>query len=161
MKVLLARVGKERLYTEAVDSHIGGWFRNAAVSNHIGPVAQPEYDYELPESGDETSRFTATVDVQPKPEVADWTTLEVPRAEPDVPRGDGGIGVRVAARHRRHAHPRRGPAGARGRHASSSTRPDGEGERDDVVEPASRGRSGRSRPFARYVRLARRRCCLC
>ena len=85
MKVLLARVGKERLYTEAVDSHIGGWFRNAAVSNHIRPIAQPEYDYELPESGDETFRFTATVDVQPKPEVADWTTLEVPRAEPDVP----------------------------------------------------------------------------
>ncbi len=85
MKVLLARVGKERLYTEAVDSHIGGWFRNAAVSNHIRPIAQPEYDYELPESGDETFRFTATVDVQPRPEVADWTTLEVPRAEPDVP----------------------------------------------------------------------------
>ena len=31
MQVLLARVGKERLYSEAVDSHIGGWFRNAAV----------------------------------------------------------------------------------------------------------------------------------
>jgi trigger factor len=85
MKVLLARVGKERLYTEAVDSHIGGWFRNAAVRNHIRPIAQPEYEYELPASGDESWRFTATVDVQPKPEVADWTTLEVPRAEADVP----------------------------------------------------------------------------
>ena len=53
MQVLLARVGKERLYTEAVDSHIGGWFRNAAVGDHIRPIAQPEYDYELPESGDE------------------------------------------------------------------------------------------------------------
>ena len=29
MPVLLARVGKERLYTEAVESHIGGWFRAA------------------------------------------------------------------------------------------------------------------------------------
>jgi trigger factor len=85
MQVLLARVGKERLYTEAVDSHIGGWFRNAAVRNHIRPIAQPEYDYELPLSGNESFRFTATVDVQPKPEVADWTTLEVPRAEPDIP----------------------------------------------------------------------------
>lgn len=85
MKVLLARVGKERLYTEAVDSHIGGWFRNAAVQERIRPIAQPEYDYELPESGDDTFRFTATVSVQPKPEVADWTKLEVPRAEPEVP----------------------------------------------------------------------------
>jgi trigger factor len=85
MQVLLARVGKERLYTEAVDSHIGGWFRNAAVRNHIRPIAQPEYDYELPESGDESWKFTATVDVQPKPEVADWTQLEVPRAEAEIP----------------------------------------------------------------------------
>jgi trigger factor len=85
MKVLLARVGRERLYSEAVDSHIGGWFRNAAVRENIRPIAQPEYDYELPESGGETFRFTATVAVQPKPEVADWTNLEVPRAEPEVP----------------------------------------------------------------------------
>jgi len=85
MQVLLARVGKERLYTEAVDSHIGGWFRNAAVRNNIRPIEQPEYDYQLPESGDKDFRFTATVAVQPKPEVADWTKLEVPRAEPDVP----------------------------------------------------------------------------
>jgi trigger factor len=85
MQVLLARVGKERLYSEAVDSHIGGWFRNAAVRNHLRPIEQPEYDYELPESGDESFRFTATVAVQPKPAVPDWTKLEVPRMEPEVP----------------------------------------------------------------------------
>jgi trigger factor len=85
MQVLLARVGKERLYTEAVDSHIGGWFRNAAMRSRLRPIAQPEYDYELPESGAESFKFTATVDVQPKPEVADWKKLEVPRAEADIP----------------------------------------------------------------------------
>lgn len=85
MPVLLARVGKERLYADAIESHIGGWFRNAAVSERIRPVEQPEYDYELPASEDETFRFTATVAVQPKPEVADWTKLEVPRAEAEVP----------------------------------------------------------------------------
>jgi len=85
MQVLLARVGKERLYADAVESHIGGWFRNAAVREHIRPIEQPEYDYELPESGDESFRFTAIVAVQPKPEVADWTKLEVPRSEPGVP----------------------------------------------------------------------------
>jgi trigger factor len=85
MQVLLARVGKERLYSDAVETHIGGWFRNAAVRERIRPIEQPEYDYELPESGEATFRFTATVSVQPKPEVADWTKLEVPRAEPEVP----------------------------------------------------------------------------
>ena len=85
MPVLLARVGKERLYTDAVESHIGGWFRNAAVRSRIRPVEQPEYDYELPGSTDETFRFTATVSVQAKPEVADWKELEVQRAEADVP----------------------------------------------------------------------------
>src|SRR5438874_6080817 len=31
MPVLLARVGRERLFTEAVESHIGTWFWNAAA----------------------------------------------------------------------------------------------------------------------------------
>ena len=85
IQVLLARVGKERLYSEAVESHIGGWFRNAAVSSRIRPIEQPEYGYDLPDSPDVDFRFTATVAVQPKPEVADWKQLEVPRAEPEIP----------------------------------------------------------------------------
>src|SRR5580765_968102 len=84
-QVLLQRVGQERLMTEAVESHIGGWFWNAAGRTRIRPVAQPEYDFELPGSADEDWEFTATVAVQAKPEVADWTTLEVGREEQDVP----------------------------------------------------------------------------
>ncbi|MBA3366360.1 MAG: trigger factor [Actinobacteria bacterium] len=85
MPVLLARVGRERLYAEAVESHIGGWFSNAAARSRIRPVAQPEYGYELPSSERDSFRFTATVVVQPKPEVVDWTGLEVPAGEADVP----------------------------------------------------------------------------
>lgn len=85
MPVLISRVGKERLMTEAVDSHIGGWFWNAAAGSRIRPVTQPEYDYELPSSSDDSFAFTAEVGVQPKAEPADWTTLEVPAEEPDVP----------------------------------------------------------------------------
>ncbi len=48
MQVLVSRVGKERIYTEAVDSHIDGWFRNAPPGRSIRPVARPEYEYELP-----------------------------------------------------------------------------------------------------------------
>jgi trigger factor len=84
-QVLRARLGEERLLTEAVESHIGGWFWNAAASSRIQPIAQPEYEYDLPSSDDDQWSFTATVDVQPKPEVADWTTLEVPYADAEIP----------------------------------------------------------------------------
>jgi trigger factor len=85
MPVLVQRIGRERLLTEAVESHIGGWFRNAAAATRIRPVAQPEYGYDLPESPDQDWRFTATVSVQQDAEAADWTTLEVGAPEPDVP----------------------------------------------------------------------------
>src|SRR5262245_3333542 len=83
--VLVQRVGRQRLYSEAVESHIGGWFWNAAAQTRIRPVEQPEYGYELPDADSKPWQFTATVAVQPKPELPDWHTLEVPSAEPDVP----------------------------------------------------------------------------
>jgi trigger factor len=84
-QVLLQRVGRERLMTEAVESHIGGWFWNAAARTRLRPVAQPEYDFVLPDSADEDWEFTATVAVQAKPELPDWTQLEVGVADVDVP----------------------------------------------------------------------------
>jgi trigger factor len=83
--ILMQKIGKERLYAEAVESHIGGWFLNAATRARVNPVAQPAYDYELPASESEDWRFSATVEVQPKPEPADWTQLEVPKHEAEVP----------------------------------------------------------------------------
>lgn len=85
MPVLVSRVGKDRIYAEAVDSHIGGWFWQAAARERIRPVAEPQYDYELPEDESGGWSFSATVDIQPKPEIPDWTKLEVPKAAPDVP----------------------------------------------------------------------------
>jgi trigger factor len=84
-QVLRTRIGLERLMAEAVESHIGGWFWNAAASTRIRPVAQPQYDYDLPASEDEGFSFTATVDVQPKPELADWSEVEVPYPEAEIP----------------------------------------------------------------------------
>jgi trigger factor len=83
--ILEQRLGKERIYAEAVDSHISGWFWNAAARARIRPVAQPQYDYELPTGDDAAWEFTATVPVQPKVDVVDWTTLEVGRPEAEVP----------------------------------------------------------------------------
>jgi trigger factor len=84
-QVLLQRVGRDRLMAEAIDSHITGWFWNAAARSRLRPVAQPEYDFELPASEDQDWQFTATVAVQAKPEIADWTSLEVGAIEPEVP----------------------------------------------------------------------------
>jgi trigger factor len=83
--ILVSRLGKDRIYREAVDSHIGGWFWSAASRNRLRPVAEPQYEYELPSTADEGWSFAATVDVQPLPEIADWTQLEVPRIETEVP----------------------------------------------------------------------------
>jgi trigger factor len=85
MPVLLSRIGKERLYSEAIESHISGWYGNAVAQARIRPADQPELDYELPASDSEDWKFTATVSVLPKPEVPDWTKLQVPYAEPEVP----------------------------------------------------------------------------
>jgi trigger factor len=85
MPVLLSRIGRERLYTEAVESHIRGWFWDAAARAGIRPVAQPEFGYELPDSPEAGFHFTATVAVQQQPEVADWSKLDVPAADVEVP----------------------------------------------------------------------------
>ncbi len=83
--VLVSRIGKERLYTEAIESHIGGWYGNAVARAGIRPADRPELDYELPASDSEDWRFTATVPVLPKPELPDWTQLEVAAPEGEVP----------------------------------------------------------------------------
>jgi trigger factor len=83
--VLVSRLGKERIYAEAVDSHIGGWFWSAASRNRVRPVSDPQFEFELPDTAEESWSFVATVDVQPLPELVDWTSLEVPRAEVEVP----------------------------------------------------------------------------
>src|SRR5947208_2408130 len=66
MPVLLSRIGKERLYTEAIESHIAGWYGNAVARSRIRPADRPELeeeligmragetkDIELPRAGDE------------------------------------------------------------------------------------------------------------
>src|SRR3954454_11718289 len=84
-QVLVSRIGKERIYTEAVESHIEGWFRNALAGTKVRPITRPHYDYELPSEASESFSFTATVDVQPKVEVVDWKGLQVGAPDVEVP----------------------------------------------------------------------------
>ncbi len=122
--------------TEAVESHIGGWFWNAAARSRLRPVATPEYDFELPANESEPWSFSATVEVQPTPEIVDWTTLEVPRAEAEVPAGARRAGARGAARVGRRARrpSRTGPAARGDIVVVDLVEPDGEAQRDTVVE---------------------------
>src|SRR5215216_6191663 len=85
MPILVQRIGRDRIYAEAVESHIGSWFWNAAARSRVQPVEQPRYEYNLPSSDKQDWRFTAEFAVQPKPDPADWTELEVPKPEVEVP----------------------------------------------------------------------------
>ena len=38
MPVLVSRIGKERLYTEAIESHIAGWYGNAVAEDRKSVV---------------------------------------------------------------------------------------------------------------------------
>jgi trigger factor len=85
LPVVVARVGREAVWQEALKSHLDAWFWSAAEDSGIRPVATPEVEFDgLPED-DGPFTFSATVAVLPKPEVADWTTLEVPAPEAEVP----------------------------------------------------------------------------
>jgi len=85
MPVLIQRVGKQRVYSEAIESHIGSWFWSAAARTRARPTEQPDFTYELPTNDAEAWSFTAEFAVQARPEPADWTALEVPRREVEVP----------------------------------------------------------------------------
>ena len=85
--VVIARVGREAVWQEALRGHLDSWFWTAAETSGIRPVASPEVEFEdAPDEGG-TFKFSATVSVMPKPELADWTTLEVPYAEAELPPG--------------------------------------------------------------------------
>ncbi len=83
-QVLRQRIGKQRLYSEAVESHIDTWFWSAARTNRLRPTAHPDYSYELPTTPAQEWRFSAEFPVQTAIEPADWKELEVPRLEPEV-----------------------------------------------------------------------------
>ncbi len=133
--VLVSRIGKDRIYAEAVDSHIGGWFWSAASRSRVRPVSDPQYEFELPATADEGWSFVATVDIQPLPELVDWTTLEVARAEVAVP--EEAVDAEIEAL--RESVAELAPAGERAAKAGDTlvidlVDSDGEAQPDTVVE---------------------------
>lgn len=85
LPVVIARIGREAIWQEALKSHLDAWFWSAAADSGITPVATPEVEFEgLPEDNGSFS-FSATVAVLPKPQLVDWSELEVPAPEAEVP----------------------------------------------------------------------------
>lgn len=85
LPVIVSRLGRETIWQEAVRSHLEAWFWSAASSSGIQPAGSPELELgEAPDDGG-PFRFTATVPVLAKPELADWTELEVPVSASEVP----------------------------------------------------------------------------
>ena len=137
MPVLRSHIGKDRLFSEAIESHISGWFWNAAARERIRPVEQPELDYELPDSEENDWHFTATVSVLPKPELADWTKVQVPYAEPEVPEDLVDHELNVLRSTVAELAPAEGRPAAPGDTVVVDLVTDGGGERDYVVELGS------------------------
>ncbi|MBA3381125.1 MAG: trigger factor [Actinobacteria bacterium] len=134
-QVLVSRLGKDRIYREAVDSHIGGWFSSAASRNRVRPVAEPEYEFELPGTADDGWSFAATVEVQALPEIGDWTQLEVPRVEAEVPREAIDAELETLQESVAELAPADGrPAREGDTLVVDLVDPDGEAQRDTVVE---------------------------
>ena len=84
LPVVLARVGREAVWEEALRSHLDSWFWSAAATTGIRPVGRPEVELDGPPDDGAPFRFAATVPVLPKPDVVDWTALEVPAEEAAV-----------------------------------------------------------------------------
>jgi trigger factor len=87
MPILVRKLGKERIYTEAVETHVGGWLRAAIASKRLRPVSEPQFDYELPSSTDLGWSFSVEFNLQPLPKPADWRKLEVGKGEAEIPDG--------------------------------------------------------------------------
>ena len=137
MPVLVNRIGRERLYTEAIESHIGSWFWNAAARNGIRPADRPELDYDLPASDREDWSFIATVQVLPKPDVPDWTKLEVPARDVEVPDDLVAAELDVLRGTVATLSPADRPAQAGDTLVIDIVRDDGQSQRDYVVELGS------------------------
>ena len=134
-QVLVSRLGKDRIYAEAVDSHIGGWFWSAAMRSRIRPVTDPAYEFELP--GDRRRGVELHGD---RRGAAAPRHRRLDDARGSAHRGGGAAGVRGrrargAARVGRRARSRRREARPGGRHAVVDlVDSEGEAQRDTVVE---------------------------
>ena len=82
-KILEARLGSAALVQEALREALPSFYAEAATSEQLEVVSQPEFDDVTFEGGTDAS-FTATVQVRPDIEVPDYEGLQIPYPEWEV-----------------------------------------------------------------------------
>src|SRR3954468_5299293 len=84
-EMVVQRLGRETVLTQALESSLGDWYERAMVASGVNPVGDPKLDLsDLPEEG-KPLRFSIEVAVRPRAELGEYKGLEVGRAEPEVP----------------------------------------------------------------------------
>jgi trigger factor len=80
-QVVLQRLGREQVLSEAVQHGMADWYEEAVNGAHIAAVGHPKVDLgELPDKGEPLS-FTVEVAVRPKAELGDYKGVEAARRE--------------------------------------------------------------------------------
>src|SRR5260221_3111835 len=81
-QVVLQRLGREQLVSEAVQRGMADWYEEAVNSAGVAAVGHPKVDMkDLPEKGQPLT-FTAEVAVRPKEQLGEYKGIEAPRHEP-------------------------------------------------------------------------------
>jgi trigger factor len=84
-EMVVQRLGRETVLTQALESSLGDWYERALVESGVNPVGDPKLDLsDLPEEG-KPLRFSIEVAVRPGAELGEYKGLEVGREEPEVP----------------------------------------------------------------------------
>jgi trigger factor len=84
-EMVLQRLGREAVLTQALEASLGDWYERAMLDSGVNPVGDPKLDLpDLPEEG-QPLRFSIEVAVRPKAELGEYKGLEVGREEPEVP----------------------------------------------------------------------------
>ncbi len=82
--VVIRRLGRETVVTEAIDTSLSGWYVDAIDGAGIAPIGEPELKLgELPAQG-EPLEFSIEIGVRPRATLGQYKGLEVGRREPHV-----------------------------------------------------------------------------
>jgi trigger factor len=84
-EMVVQRLGRETVLTQALESSLGDWYERAMLESGINPVGDPKLDLsDLPDEG-KPLKFSIEVAVRPGAELGEYKGLEVGREEPQVP----------------------------------------------------------------------------
>lgn len=87
--VIISRFGKEAVYAHALEDAVPDWLEKATTEAKIKPAGQPELDLNPFEDEGQPYTFKATVEVIPRPQLGNYTGIEVEKevaavADPDI-----------------------------------------------------------------------------